>query len=114
MSDPGLILIADVHGRAGLLDELRAALAELADGAAGEPGCVSFRVLSDRDPGEFVVLASWVGEDALRDHYGTAHYRRYRERVGPLLARDSDVVVHHLGATVHALDPNPPDPGRLG
>jgi hypothetical protein len=22
--------------------------------------------------------------------------------------------VHHLAATVHALDPNPPDPGKLG
>jgi hypothetical protein len=25
-----------------------------------------------------------------------------------------DLAVHHVSATVHALDPNPPDPGLLG
>jgi quinol monooxygenase YgiN len=114
MSDPELILVAEVHGRAALMAELRGVLSELADGAHGEAGCVSFRVLSGDDPGEFVLLASWTSEGALRTHYATDHYRRYREQVGPLLARPSDVVVHHLRATVHALDPNLPDPGKLG
>jgi uncharacterized protein (DUF427 family)/quinol monooxygenase YgiN len=114
MSDPELILVAEVHGRAALRDELRAALSALADGANGEPGCIGFRVLSGDDPGEFVLLASWTSEEALRKHYTTAHYRRYREHVGPLLTRPSDVVIHRLTETVHALDPNPPDPGKLG
>jgi quinol monooxygenase YgiN len=114
MSDPELILVAEVHGRAALMADLRAALGALADGANGESGCIGFRVLSADDPGEFVLLSSWVSEGALRTHYTTAHYRHYREQVGPLLARPSDVVVHLLAATVHALDPNPPDPGKLG
>jgi quinol monooxygenase YgiN len=114
MSDPELILVAEVHGRAALIGELRAALGALADGANGEPGCISFQALAADDPGEFVLLASWTSEGALRKHYATTHYRHYREQVGPLLARPSDVVVHHLRATVHALDPNPPDPGKLG
>jgi quinol monooxygenase YgiN len=112
MSDPELILVADVHGRAGLIAELRALLTELVDGALGEAGCQNFRVLAADDPGEFVLLTSRTSENALRAHYDTPHYRRYREHVGPLLARPSDVVVHHLAATVHALDPNPPDPGK--
>jgi quinol monooxygenase YgiN len=86
----------------------------LAHGAKGEPGCVSFRVLGADDPGEFVLLASWRCESALRAHYETSHYRRYREYVGLLLARPSDVVIQRLAATVHARDPNPPDPGELG
>jgi quinol monooxygenase YgiN len=114
MSDPELILVAEVHGRVALITELRAALSALADGANGEPGCISFRVLSGDNPGEFVLLASWTSEGALRTHYATAHYRHYREQIGPLLARPSDVVVHHLAATVRALDPNPPEPGKLG
>jgi quinol monooxygenase YgiN len=114
MSDPGLILVAEVHGRAALVAELRAVLSALADGANGEPGCISFRVLSGDDPGEFVLLSSWRKEDALREHYTTAHYRHYREQVGPLLRRPSDVVIHRLTATVRALDPNPPEPGKLG
>jgi quinol monooxygenase YgiN len=114
VSDPERILVAEVHGRAALIAELHLVLSALADGANGEPGCISFRVLSGDDPGEFVLLATWTNEEALRKHYATAHYRYYRQQVGPLLARPSDVVVHHLAATVHALDPNPPDPAKLG
>ena len=114
MSDPELILVAEVHGRAGLVAELRALLADVARGSEGEGGCLGFRVLATDDPGEFVLLESWASEDTLRAHYDTPHYRRYREQVGPLLARPSDVVVHHLAATVHVSDPNPPDPGTLG
>ena len=112
--DPQLILVAEVHGLGGTHDELRALLNEVAEGARGEPGCVSFRVFADGDPGEFVMLESWLSEDALRAHFDTAHYRHYRENVGLLLARPSDVFIHHLAATVRALDPNPPDPGELG
>ncbi len=114
MSDPQLILVAEVHGLAGRRAELSDLLGELASGAREERGCVSFRVLADDDPGEFVLLAAWSGESELRAHYQTAHYRHYREQVGPLLARPSDVVVHRLAGTLHALDPNPPDPGELG
>jgi quinol monooxygenase YgiN len=114
MSDPGVILVADVHGLVGRGPELRAFLTELSDGARQEPDYVDFRVLAADDPGDFVLLAAWTSESALRAHYDTTHYRHYREHVGPLLARPSDVVVHRIAATVHARDPNPPDPGELG
>jgi len=112
VSDPQLIIVADIHGLVGQRAELGSLLAELADGARGEPDCLSFRVLAAEDPGDFVLLESWTSESALLKHYDTPHYRRYRERVGPLLARPSDVLVHRLSATVHARDPNPPDPAE--
>jgi hypothetical protein len=46
MSDPQRLLVAELHGLAGRQQELRALLDELAEGAHGEPGCVSFRVLA--------------------------------------------------------------------
>ncbi|HEX4483119.1 MAG TPA: antibiotic biosynthesis monooxygenase [Solirubrobacteraceae bacterium] len=110
MSDPQRLLVAELHGLAGSLPELEALLAELARGAAAEPGCAGFRVLRAEQPGELVVLSEWADEDALGAHYATTHYRHYREQVGLLLARPSDVVVHHLSASFRALDPNPPDP----
>ena len=114
MSDPDVILVADVHGLVGSGVELRELLVDLADGARTEPDCVGFRVLAADEPGDFVLLASWTSESALRAHYATEHYRRYREQVGPLLARPSNVVVHRIAATIHAIDPGPPDPGELG
>jgi quinol monooxygenase YgiN len=114
MPDPRLLLVAEVHGLVGRDAEVRAALADLADGSAAEPRLVRFRVLAAGEPGEYLLLQEWADEAALRAHYRTPHYRRYRERVGELLARPSDVVVHHVRETVHARDPNPPDPGLLG
>jgi quinol monooxygenase YgiN len=114
MRDPDLILVADVHGRAALKGELFELLRELADASGEEPDCISFRVLGAEDAADFVLLESWASERALLEHYATAHYRRYRQQVGPMLARPSDVVIHHVSRTVRALDPNPPDPGLLG
>jgi quinol monooxygenase YgiN len=108
------MMVAEVHGLGGRQGDLRALLDELSDGSVREPECVEFRVLAAQDPGEFVVLASWTSEAALRAHYDTPHYRHYREEVGLLLARPSDVVVHQLAATIHALDPNPPDAAEFG
>jgi quinol monooxygenase YgiN len=109
-----VLLVAEVHGRTALEPQLRALLRELADASNAEPQCTDFRVLAADDPGEFVLLGSWSSETAMREHYDTSHYRRYRDQVEPLLARPSDVVVHHVSNTVHAADPNPPDPGLLG
>lgn len=107
-------MVAEIHGLAGRQGELLGLLAELADAARRQAGCVGYRVLTDGEPGELVLLASWRDEAALRSHYRTAAYQRYRAAVGPLLARPSDVVVHHVSTTLHARDPNPPDPGLLG
>ena len=109
-----VLLVAEMHGRTAFESQLRALLGELADASNAEPQCVAFQVLAAEDPGEFVLLCSWSSETAMREHYETSHYRRYRDQVQPLLARPSDVVVHHVSSTVHALDPNPPDPGLLG
>jgi quinol monooxygenase YgiN len=108
------LTVAELHGLAGRRGELADLLAALAEGARAEAGCHEFRVAELADPGEFLVIGRWDGEDALRAHYATPHYRRYRDAVGELLARPSDVVVHHVSQTVHAVDPDPPDPGRLG
>jgi quinol monooxygenase YgiN len=114
MSDPTVLMTADLHGLTGRLPELRALLADLAGGSRGEPGCEGFRFFDAEQPGDIFLLSAWADEQALRAHYETPHYRRYRAAVGELLARSSDVTVHRVSANIHALDPNPPDPGMLG
>ena len=107
------LLIARIHGLAGRRRELRSLLDDLAVAARGEPGCSAFDVLELRDPGELVLLVAWDDEEALRAHFATPHYRRYREAVGPLLARPSDVTIHHVARSLRAIDPNPPDPATF-
>jgi quinol monooxygenase YgiN len=110
MTELGVILEAVLHGLAGRRAELDGLLAELAAASREEPGCVAFRVLGGEDPGDVTVLSYYTDEAALRAHYDTPHYRRYRDRVSPLLARPSDVVVYHVGSVVRPQDPNLPDP----
>jgi quinol monooxygenase YgiN len=114
MDAPTRLLVAELHGLAGRADELRALVMALADEAEAEPGCVSFRVYAGDEAGELLILSEWVDDATLEAHYATPHYRRYRDRVSPLLARPSDVVVHHVSTTIRAIDPAPPDPARLG
>jgi quinol monooxygenase YgiN len=107
------MMISELHGLSGLIEDLRELLAELAAASREEEGCESFRVLAGENPAELVVLSSWRGEPALQAHFKTPHYTRYRTLVGPLLARPSDVLVLHVAETIHAIDPNPPDPDRF-
>ena len=108
------MLIAEVHGLAGRASELQRLLTDLADAARLEPGCLMFRALRGDEAGEFVLLSLWRDESMLRAHYGREAYQRYRAAVGELLARPSDVTMHHVIETVHPIDPEPPDPARLG
>ena len=114
MTDPGVLMVAELHGLAGRRAELQQLLAGLATSTRADPACVSYHVASGDEPGEFLLVAAWRDEAALRAHYDTPAYAHYRSSVGPLLARPSDVVVYRVSATVHARDPNPPEPGMLG
>jgi quinol monooxygenase YgiN len=114
MSDAGVILIGEMHGLVGRHSELEQQLADLAAGARENPDCLGYHVASLPEPGEYLVVATWRSEAALSAHYSTPAYAIYRAAVGELLARPSDVVVHHISSTVHARDPNPPEPGMFG
>lgn len=113
-ADPKIIVVAEIHGLAGRAAELAALLATLAKGSVDELGCGAYRVLETGEPGEYVVISEYSGEAAVREHYTTDHYRYYRAHVDELLARPSDVVVHHVSQTIRAVDPNLPDPALLG
>jgi quinol monooxygenase YgiN len=114
MTDPGLVMIAEIHGLVGRQAELKELLADLAASARDDPGSLAYHVASLNEPGEVLLVASWRDESALRGHYDTPAYARYRAAVGELLARPSDVVLHRVSSTVHARDPNPPEPGMFG
>ncbi|MDO8212645.1 putative quinol monooxygenase [Conexibacter sp. CPCC 206217] len=114
MSDARVILEAVLHGLGGRAAELDALLAELATASRTEPGCHAFRIATGDEPGDVAVVSFYADEAALRAHYATPHYRRYRAQVGQLLARPSDVIVYHVNGAVRAQDPNLPDPDKLG
>jgi quinol monooxygenase YgiN len=114
MADPSLIVIAEVHGIVDGLAQFDELIAGLVAGSVDEPDCMNFRVLRTDQPGEIVLLSEWASEAGMQAHYSTPHYRYYASEVGPLLVRPSEVVVHHIGATVHPVASATPDPRALG
>jgi quinol monooxygenase YgiN len=112
---PSHLVVARVHALVGRLDEARAVLAERQAAVSAEPGCEraeAAEVLGD--DGELIVVQAWRDERSLRAHYASAANAAYQHRIGELLARPSDVVVHTVAGTSHPVDAGPPAPERLG
>jgi autoinducer 2-degrading protein len=60
-------------------------------GSIGEPGVLRFDVLkSPEKPGDYLLYEVYSDEAATSAHKETAHYKRWRETVGPMMARDRE------------------------
>ncbi|MGB5953447.1 MAG: putative quinol monooxygenase [Ornithinimicrobium sp.] len=93
MSD--LHVVATIPARAESIEEVRAALVELAEATRSEEGCVSYEVFESASaPGTFVTVEAWRGQSDLDEHLGSAHVARAFEVAGPLLA--AEVAIHPL------------------
>lgn len=106
---------AEIHGLAGRAGELRDLLTEHAGRLRGAEGCVgasASEVLGDT--GEFLLVARWEHEDALRAHYRTPDFTHYVTSIGELLARPSDVTVSYVDREVRATADLSEDPTRQG
>jgi quinol monooxygenase YgiN len=111
-----VLIRAELHGLAGRQSELRAVLQEHAAhlaGAADSLGAAAYEPLG-AEPGEFVLDAWWRDEAALRAHYATAEYAGYAQRVGELLARPSDAMVHTIAHSYRPAGDLSADPARQG
>ena len=87
---PNSLLI--VHVDIGVLPQHRdaflAATAENAVASRDEPGVLRFDVLGDRtDAGHVVLVEIYRDEAAASAHKETQHYQRWRDVVGPMMAR---------------------------
>jgi autoinducer 2-degrading protein len=57
-------------------------------GSIGEPGVLRFDVLKSAErPAEYLLYEVYADEKATADHKETAHYKKWREAVEPMMAR---------------------------
>jgi quinol monooxygenase YgiN len=107
------LIIGDVYGLVGPVNELVELLSETQREARLEPGCLAYAFAEVvGDPGHYLVVQEWRDEAALDTHYSSPTFQRYQERVGEFLARPSEVRLHRVAETVHLRDPGPMDPRR--
>jgi quinol monooxygenase YgiN len=77
MSGPGKVVrvVAVWHAAECAADEVRAIARDLAARSRREPGCLGFDVLeSAGQPGRFVLLEEYAGEEGRRLHAESAHF----------------------------------------
>lgn len=82
-----LIVHVQVRVKPESVEAFRAASAENARHSAQEPGIARFEVVQQRDdPTRFVFLEVFRTDDAPAAHRETAHYKKWRETVDPMMA----------------------------
>ncbi len=109
------MVVGQVHTLLGRRAELLELLEDTQVRAREEPGCVVYDFAEAvGDPGRFVVVQEWRGVAAMEAHYRSDAYTDYQARIGDLLARPSEVRIHHVLETLHPEGGEPLDPRRAG
>lgn len=82
-----LIVQVMVHVKTDQVDAFKKATTENARNSVNEPGIARFDVIQQvDDPTRFVLIEVYRTEDAPARHKESAHYRRWRDMVEPMMA----------------------------
>lgn len=84
----GYFVIAEIVSKKDKADELRALMVPFAEGAAKEPGCLSYQLLEViGEPGRFLTFERWSDKAALQAHMGTPEIKAIVPKLEPVLAK---------------------------
>jgi quinol monooxygenase YgiN len=106
-----VIAITSIHGVAGRREELRELMRETEARVVTEPGCHEYRFAAALDVAdEYLHVQEWADEAAFEAHQRSDTFRAYRQKLFDLLAKPSDMTIHHAENTVHPRPSGPMDP----
>lgn len=91
------MLVVHVHVKVKpeCVEAFRRATVENAAGSLGEPGVARFDVVQQHDdPTAFVLVEAYRTADDPARHKETAHYRKWKEAVEPMMAAPRRSVKH--------------------
>jgi quinol monooxygenase YgiN len=93
-----------VVGRVRTDTDKREALLEigqtLAAASRAEAGCIDYRLYQDTENSDhFVFVEEWESEEALQQHFGTAHIAQFMRAVPAALVAPPDVKFHEVAST---------------
>jgi len=81
-----LIVLVHVHVKEEFVDAFKTASMENARQSVNEPGIARFDVLEQLDdPSRYILVEVYRTADAPAKHKETAHYRKWRETVEPMM-----------------------------
>ena len=110
-----IVVVGRIHTLLGRREELRELLQDTQARTREEPGCLAYDFAEVvGDPGRYVLVQEWHDAAAMEVHYRSGAFRDYQARIGDLLARPSEVRIHHVRETLRPEDGEPLDPRRAG
>jgi quinol monooxygenase YgiN len=66
-----------------------------------EAGCLAYRGYFDAEqPDEFIFVERWESVDALREHFGMAHFGEFAAALPDVIEGEPDVQVYDVASTV--------------
>ncbi len=90
-----------VYVRPEAIEAFERATVENQQGSMREPGVLRFDVLRSAErPGEYLLYEAYADEQATADHRETSHYKKWREAVAPMMARDRESAAYSVVAPV--------------
>jgi quinol monooxygenase YgiN len=82
-----LIIHVSIHVKPEFIEAFKTAILDNASNSVREPGVVRFDVVQQADdPSRFMLLEAYHTTEAHAAHRETAHYQRWRDAVGPMMA----------------------------
>jgi quinol monooxygenase YgiN len=94
-SNRQLTIVAILHARSGIEEELGRRLGELVDPSRAEAGCINYDLhRSNTDPAIWILYENWSSSEALEIHFATDLLVRLLADVDGMLAKP--LQIHRL------------------
>src|SRR5438445_405128 len=95
-----IVVVGRVRTDAERREALVAIGQRVAAASRAEAGCRGYRIYQDtEDPDEFVFVEEWDGEQALQEHFGTAHIAEFMGAIPGAIVAPPDVKFHEIAGT---------------
>jgi quinol monooxygenase YgiN len=96
MSEPIVIVVAEMIAKPGKADELRAVLKACIAPTRAETACLQYDLHeSTEKPGNFVFFERWASRQALTEHLATPHLTALGAALPALLASEARILTYH-------------------
>ena|ERR1700690_3398000 len=95
-----IVVVGRVSTDADKRDALIRAGQRVAAASRAETGCIGYRLYEDTEnSNELVFVEEWESDEALQQHFKTAHIAEFMQAIGPTLVAPADVKFHEIAST---------------
>lgn len=77
----------------------------VARASRADAGCISYRLYEDTESAnDFVFIEEWESDDALQQHFATAHVREFMRAISATIVGAPDVKFHTIASSMDLAD----------